>query len=200
MGKGGYKSDSYRIIDQGGLYYVSFAVVAWVDVFTRKEYRDIVIESLQHCQQKKGLESDGYRIYGWCIMSNHAHLIISAKENNVSSVLGDFKKHTSKQIIKAIKGHTGESRRDPIAIGWMLKIFKDAGEENSRNDSYQFWGQDNQPKVIYTEAFAAQKLEYIHNNPVDAGIVEKAEEYIYSSARNYYYGKQCGLIEIEFLL
>ena len=59
--------------------------------------------------------------------------------------------------------------------------------------------QDNQPKVIYTEAFAAQKLEYIHNNPVDAGIVEKAEEYIYSSARNYYYGKQCGLIEIEFL-
>jgi REP element-mobilizing transposase RayT len=152
MGKGGYK-----IIDQGGLYYVSFAVVAWVDVFTRKEYRDIVIESLQHCQQKKGLE-----IYGWCIMSNHAHLIISAKENNVSSVLGDFKKHTSKQIIKAIKEHPGESRRE-----WMLKIFKDAGEENSRNDSYQFWGQDNQPKVIYTEAFAAQKLEYIHNNPVD---------------------------------
>ena len=81
----------------------------------------------------------------------------------------------------------------------MLKIFKDAGEQNSRNESYQFWIQDNQPKVIYTQAFAAQKLEYIHNNPVDAGIVEKAEEYIYSSARNYYYGKQCGLIEIEFL-
>jgi hypothetical protein len=52
---------------------------------------------------------------------------------------------------------------------------------------------------IYTE-FGKQKLEYIHNNPVDAGIVEKAEEYIYSSARDYYYGKQCGLIKIEFLL
>ncbi|HWH63372.1 MAG TPA: transposase [Ginsengibacter sp.] len=81
MSKGGYK-----IFDQGGLYYVSFAVVGWVDVFTRKEYRDIVIESLQYCQKEKGLV-----IYGWCIMSNHAHLIISAKENNVSSVLGDFK-------------------------------------------------------------------------------------------------------------
>ena len=56
MSKGGYK-----IIDQGGLYYVSFAVVAWVDVFTRKDYRDIVIESLQHCQQEKGLI-----VYGWC--------------------------------------------------------------------------------------------------------------------------------------
>jgi putative transposase len=150
---------------------------------------------LQYCQQEKGLV-----IYSWCIMSNHAHLIISAKENNVSSVLGDFKKHTSKQIIKAIKEHPGESRRDPIAIGWMLKIFKDAGEKNSRNSNYQFWQQDNQPKVIYTPTFAAQKLEYIHNNLVDAGIVEKAEEYIYSSARNYYYGKQCGLIKIEFLL
>jgi len=82
----------------------------------------------------------------------------------------------------------------------MLKIFKEAGEQNSRNDSYQFWIPDNQPKVIYMEAFAAQKLEYIHNNPVDAGSVEKAEEYIYSSARNYYFGKQCGLTEIEFML
>ena len=80
MSKGGYK-----IIDQGGLYYVIFAVAEWVDVFTRKDYRDIVIESLQHCQQEKGLI-----IYGWRIMSNHVHLIISANENNVSDVLGDF--------------------------------------------------------------------------------------------------------------
>ena len=185
MSKGGYK-----IFDQGGLYYVSFAVVERVDVFTRKEYRDIVIDSVKHCQEKKGLE-----IYGWCIMSNHVHLIISAKEDNVSAVLGDFKKYTSKKIIKAIKEHPGESRRE-----WMLKIFKEAGEQNSRNDSCQFWIQDNQPKIIYSEAFAAQKPEYIHNNPVEAGIVEKSEEYIYSSARDYYYGKQCGLIKIEFLL
>lgn len=109
MSKGGYK-----IFDQGGLYYVSFAVAAWVDlpcrqagVFTRKDYRDIVIESLQHCQSEKGLV-----IYGWCIMSNHAHLIISAKENNVSDVLGDFKKFTSKKIIKAIREHPGESRKE----------------------------------------------------------------------------------------
>ena len=175
MGKGGYK-----IFDQGGLYYVSFAVVEWVDVFTRKEHRDIVIDSVKH---------------GWCIMSNHVHLIISAKEDNVSAVLGDFKKYTSKKIIKAIKEHPGESRSE-----WMLKIFKEAGEQNSRNDSYQFWIQYNQPKIIYSEAFAAQKPEYIHNNPVEAGIVEKSEEYIYSSARDYYYGKQCGLIKIEFLL
>ncbi|HEY8688520.1 MAG TPA: transposase [Chitinophagaceae bacterium] len=185
MGIGGYK-----ITDQSATYFVSFAVVAWVDVFTRKEYRDIVIESLKHCQEKKGLV-----IYGWCIMSNHLHLIISAKENNVSGVLGDFKKFTSKKLIDSILNNPGESRKE-----WMIKIFKEAGELNSRNTNYQFWQQDNEPKIIFTPQFASQKLEYIHNNPVEAGIVEKAEEYIYSSARDYYYGKQCGLIKIEFLL
>ncbi len=59
---------------------------------------------------------------------------------------------------------------------------------------------DNQPKIIYTPPFAAQKLEYIHNNPVEAGIVEKAEECIYSSARDNYSRKQGGLIKIEFLI
>src|SRR5436190_18381370 len=141
MSTGGYK-----IIDQRGMYYVTFAVVAWVDVFTRKDYRDIVVESLQHCQLEKGLV-----IYGWCIMSNHAHLIISAKENNVSDVLGGFKKFTSKQITKAIIEHPGESRKE-----WMLRIFKEAGDKNSRNVNYQFWQQDNQPKIIYTPEFAAQ--------------------------------------------
>lgn len=109
--------------------------------------------------------------------------------------MGDFKKYTSKQIIKAIIDHTAESRKE-----WMINIFKTAGNENSRNTDYQFWQQDNQPKIILTPSFAAQKLNYIHNNPVDAGIVEKAENYIYSSAQDYYLGKQYGLIQIEFLL
>ena len=77
---------------------------------------------------------------------------------------------------------------------------KEAGDKNSRNANYQFWQQDNQPKIIYAPEFGAQKLEYIHNNPVKAGLVEKAEEYIYSSARDYYYGKKWELIRIEFLL
>ena len=122
MSKGGYK-----IFDQGGMYFVSFAVVAWVDVFTRQEYRDLLIESLKHCQQEQGLV-----IYGWCIMSNHMHLIISAKENNVSGVLGNFKKFTSKKLVAAIQNNASESRKE-----WMLKIFKEAGEFNSSPDSYR---------------------------------------------------------------
>ena len=61
MSTGGYK-----ITDQGAMYFVSFAVVGWIDIFSRKEYRDIIIESLKYCQEHKGLV-----IYAWCIMSNH---------------------------------------------------------------------------------------------------------------------------------
>lgn len=73
------------------------------------------------------------------------------------------------------------------------------GSLNSRNSKYQFWRQDNQPKEMYSEHFIKQKLEYIHNNPVAEGIVDKAEEYLFSSARDYYHGKKIGLLEIEWL-
>jgi REP element-mobilizing transposase RayT len=127
-------------------------------------------------------------------MSNHLHLIASAKESNLSDILRDFKKFTSKQIIKAILDNEHESRKE-----WMLSIFKQAGEENSRNSEYQFWRQDNQPKELYSSSFVFQKLSYIHNNPVEAGIVDKPEEYLHSSARDYKLTKRCGLLDVVFI-
>ena len=179
----------YKIRNQAAAHFITFAVVGWVDVFTRKDYRDIVLESIRHCQKEKGL-----LLHAWCIMSNHLHLIVAAKENNLSDILRDFKKFTSKQIIKAIQNNEQESRRE-----WMLEIFKKAGETNGRNSEYQFWRQDNQPKELYSPSFVFQKLNYIHNNPVEAGIVDKPEEYLYSSARDYKQTKKCGLLEVVFI-
>ncbi|MEO6455198.1 MAG: transposase [Ginsengibacter sp.] len=87
-------SGGYKITDQAATYFVSFAVVGWVDVFTRKEYRDVVIDSLKYCQPNKGLV-----IYAWCIMSNHVHLIISAKENNISKVSGSLKNLPANKLL-----------------------------------------------------------------------------------------------------
>lgn len=188
---------SYRIGDQNGLYYLTFATVGWVDIFTRKYYRDIVVESLQYCQKEKGLV-----LYAWCIMSNHIHLIARAEEGfKLSDILRDFKKHTSKEIAKAIENnHTKggelnkESRRE-----WLLELLAKAGASNKKNETYQLWRNDNHPIELFKDHAANQKLAYIHNNPVSAGIVDKAEEYIYSSARDYYKGEHCGLIKIEYL-
>jgi len=184
MGIGGYK-----IRDKQGIHFITFAVVGWVDVFTRKAYRDIVVDNLRYCQQEKGLV-----LHAWCVMSNHVHLVLRAREQNTSDILRDFKKFTSRRVLEAIEANKKESRRD-----WMLDLFKKAGEANSRNKNYQFWRQSNHPVELYGPRFLLQKLNYIHNNPVAAGIVDKAEEYLYSSARDYYYGKSTGLLEIEFL-
>lgn len=81
----------------------------------------------------------------------------------------------------------------------MLNIFRNSGEANSRNGMFQFWRQDNQPKELYSASFVFQKLNCIHNNPVEAGIVSKPEEYLYSSAVDYCRTKKCGLLEVVFI-
>ncbi|MGB1315009.1 MAG: REP-associated tyrosine transposase, partial [Chitinophagales bacterium] len=146
----------YRIGNQFAAHFITFAVVEWVDVFTRQDYSKIVIKSLAHCQKEKGLE-----IFAWCLMSNHIHLIVRSTTGDLSGTLRDFKKFTSKAIIKAINENQTESRRN-----WMLWIFKSAGEKNSRNQTYQFWQQNNQPKELLSNKFIDQKIDYIHNNPI----------------------------------
>ncbi len=178
----------YKIRNKEGIYFVTFAVVEWIDVFTRKDYQQIIIDSLNYCQKEKGLV-----IYAWCLMTNHIHLIISSKNNNLSDILRDFKKYTSKNILNAILNNDTESRKE-----WMISIFKRNGINNYKNKKYQFWRQNNQPKELFSEKFTQEKLDYIHNNPVESGLVEKAEDYLLSSAKNYYFNEK-GLIDIEYL-
>ena len=106
-------------MSEAAIHFITFAVVEWIDVFTRQAYRDIVLDSIKHCQENRGLF-----LYSWCIMSNHLHLIMSAKNKDLSDVLRDFKKFTSKKIIAAIANNRQESRRE-----WMLEIFRKEGEK-----------------------------------------------------------------------
>lgn len=180
----------YKIRNQSAPHFLTLTVVEWVDIFTRQCYRDILLDGLRHCQQYKGL-----RLHAWCIMSNHIHFVAAAKNKDLSNVLRDFKTFTSNQLVKAVKNNRLESRRE-----WMLRVFSEQGRANSRNQQYQFWRQDNHPEELYSGPFTFQKIDYIHNNPVEAGIVLNPWEYLYSSARDYYEGRKCGLIEVDFLI
>ncbi len=179
-----------RIQNPEGVYFVTFATVQWVDVFTRPDYVTIVLESLRHCQQHKGL-----RLHAWCLMSNHLHLMLSTDfGHHPSDVLRDFKKFTSRQIVSAIEqSETGESRRN-----WMLWLFRSAGERNSKNQVYQFWQQETHPIELFSNKFIDQKLDYIHQNPVKAGWVDEPWEYRYSSARDYMNNTK-GLLDLEMI-
>lgn len=165
-------STGYKIVDQEALHYVTFQVVNWVDLFTRKVYRDIVIDSLKFCQTNKGLE-----IYAFIVMSNHIHLLIRSDIGKLSDTIREFKSFTAKQILLAINTES-ESRRE-----WMLNLFEFAAKQHKRNEKYQVWTHENHAELIYSDNFIFQKINYIHDNPVRAGIVENQEDYLYSSAR-----------------
>lgn len=169
-------SRKFRFDDPDGIYFLSISTVFWIDIFTRREYKDILIDSLKHCTKEKGLI-----LFAYVIMSNHIHLIVQTEEDaaSISNTIRDFKKYTAMQIIKCLKENYAESRRE-----WILWMMKKAGERNGNNSNYQFWQQNNHP-IKLNGQWIDEKLEYIHQNPVEAGWTAEPHEYFYSSARNY---------------
>jgi len=169
-------SRKYKFADKESLYFISFAVVYWIDIFIRNEYKEVLLKSWKFCMEKKGLE-----IYGWCIMTSHVHMIVSSNKEPLADIMRDMKKYTSNQLRLSIKQNRAESRKE-----WMLWLMERAGKRNSQNVDFQFWQQDNHPVALRDAKMAHQKLDYIHSNPVEAGFVVKPEDYLYSSARSYY--------------
>ena len=170
------------------MFCITFTVVGWVDVFSKDEYRKIIIDSLIYCQKEKGLVLNAY-----VIMSNHIHLICYTKEPFLmSDFVRDFKKFTSKSIIESIQFNSSESRRE-----WMLRMFAYFAKYNKNNKIYQFWQQDCHPIELQSPKWINQKLAYIHLNPVRNGLVLKAEDYLYSSASAYV--GQGSFVDIELL-
>jgi len=180
-------SDSYQIKDQGGIYFLTCQVVGWVDVFSRKVYRDIVIDSLAYCIKEKSLV-----VYAYVIMTNHVHLIVRSGSEKLSDTIRDFKRFTSNQILKSIDENTIESRKE-----WMEIVFSYHAKYNKRVKDKQFWTHENHAVELTSNEMLDSKMNYIHQNPVRAYWVEKEEDYLYSSARNY--ASLSNLLEIEMI-
>lgn len=119
-------SRKYKVRDNTKLHFVTFATVYWLDIFTRTEYKNLLIDSLRHCQKHKGLA-----IYAWCIMTNHVHLIIGTESSlPLHGIIRDFKAFTSRILREAIEKNPQESRKK-----WLQWIMTNAGKRNSNNNS-----------------------------------------------------------------
>jgi REP element-mobilizing transposase RayT len=94
-------------------------------------------------------------------------------------LLRDFKKHTSKKILEAIENNPQESRKE-----WLLWMFERAGKKQGNITKYQFWQHHNKPIELWSEKVITQKIDYIHNNPIESGFVTNVVDWKYSSARN----------------
>lgn len=166
-------SSRLKIHNNYNPYFITSTVIQWMDALSRPQYKDLLVDSLRYSIINKGLQ-----LHAWVIMSNHFHIIASCEDGNtLSNIMRDIKKFTSRKIIEAIRNNSQESRKQ-----WLMNAFSYAGKYISSNEQYQFWQPDFHPVELTTEEIFLQKLNYLHDNPVRAGIVWKAEDYVYSSA------------------
>ncbi len=165
----------FRKTTSNELFFVTLSVVGWIDLFTRSIYKDIIVQNLQYCQQKENLE-----IYCYVIMTNHLHLICrrcslagceqeQEKEKDLTDLLGRFKSYTSKELLKEIENNMQESRKD-----WMLNLFHEFAKQNKQYSKYHLWQYINHPTLLFSNEVILQKQNYIHENPVKAGMVTEA--------------------------
>lgn len=171
---------SHRI--DGQIYYITSTIYNRLPIFTNARYIIPLIDSLNYYRFQYP-----FRLLGYVIMPDHMHLVTFPKEAAMlSNMMRDFKKFTATRIIRQAQVEQNQK---------LLDAFIYAGTETGRSDK-KVWQDDFWEVNIYTEHFLRQKLNYIHRNPVRAGLVAKPEEYAYSSYRNYVLNDD-RLIEID---
>jgi REP element-mobilizing transposase RayT len=160
----------YRICHEQAPHFLTCTVLNWIPLFTRPQTAGIVLDALRYRQ-----EEHGWKIYGYVILENHLHMIVQAE--NLALELPRFKSYTARQLIDHLK----ECRAERLLQ--QLAFFR---KEYKRDDrDYQCWEEGSHPQLIENEQVLRQKLEYIHQNPVKRGYVDKPEHWRYSSARDY---------------
>jgi REP element-mobilizing transposase RayT len=162
----------WKIYSGVNLYIITTTIVEWQDVFVSIPMFEALVDSLKYCSTHKGLH-----LHGYVIMPNHAHYIISSEPSErISEIMRDFNRFTSQQLTALLD----EGQKINI-----LKVFQKAAEEEKRGNRYKVWQEGFHPIAIDTIDLYQQKLDYLHDNPVRKGFVERAEHWKYSSARNY---------------
>lgn len=164
-------------IDEHGCYFLTLETVDMVDVFTKPVYKQIVVHTLNHFIDNKGLV-----VYGWCLMSNRLYIVAQAQRN---VLLGDirkgFKQFTSEKIIEAVYSEPIEKQ------SWMLQRFEKSTGLFSSQKKLEVWKKVKEPLLIDCNKpeLMAEHLEFLHNAPVKERIVQYPADYYYSSARDY---------------
>jgi putative transposase len=169
----------YKIVELEAPHFITCTIVGWLPIFTRTKYLDIITASLSFCREQKGLS-----LHAYVIIDNHLHLMVSA--DNLSQVIRDFKRHTAKEILAVARQEDKQ---------WLLKQFEFFKSVLKSDSQHQVWQEGFHPQAITTEDMLRQKLEYIHYNPVRIGLVDRPEDWRYSSARDYF--GQAGVLAID---
>ena len=158
-------------------------IVRWAPVFVSDSYFKIILDSLAHLRQHRNLA-----IHAYVIMPNHVHTIVTARNNDLSAIMRDFKKFTSRAIY-----HQAEQEGNHR----LVSVFRASAKRDVRS-RFKVWQDEFHPEAIYSRRFFSQKLEYIHTNPVRKGLATDASQWYYSSFTVYEMGDG-GPLEIDLI-
>ncbi|WP_421879032.1 REP-associated tyrosine transposase [Marinoscillum sp.] len=148
--------------------YVTVTAQDWKPIIKDRAHKEIVTESLRFLVENKRIY-----LYAFVIMDNHIHLIWHIRAGHkMTNVQRDFLKYTAQQIKFSLMANNPE----------LLENMKTKGADRK----YQFWQRNSLSVPLYSAKVFQQKLEYIHQNPVKAGLANKPWEYHYSSAAFYH--------------
>jgi|WetSurMetagenome_2_1015567.scaffolds.fasta_scaffold500774_1 putative transposase len=170
----------YKIAEHGQIYFTTSTFVKWAPVLISKKYFDVLIEAFRFSQENKNL-----KIYSYVILDNHFHLICQA--DKLDNIMRSIKSYSAKRIIELLKT---DNRLN------ILRTFETERSIDKSRCKYQVWQEGYHPQMIMHDKMFKQKIDYIHYNPVKRGLVEKEDDWIYSSACDYINGKE-GLIKIN---
>jgi putative transposase len=169
----GRRGRSFNTTDT--LFFVTSTVVNFAKVFTDEKYCKILIDNIKHYQQRFQFD-----ILAYVIMPSHFHWIVDVKPElgTISGVMRDIKKYSAWQLMEALEND---------GKGPLLRLFR-ASAQGFADQSRRFWMKRFDDEVVRNAGMLRTKIEYIHYNPVKAGLISEPEQFKYSSARNYMLG------------
>ena len=153
------------------LEFFTATILEWHHILSDDAHKRIIIDSLNFL-----VKNDRVFVTAFVIMSNHIHLLWHIRApHKRPDVQRDFLKHTAQMILKELKS------KDAVAY---KKLLVDAADRK-----YQLWERNPLSVGVWNKKVLEQKLNYIHQNPVKAGLSDAAGQYKYSSAAYYETGK-----------
>lgn len=158
--------------DEGYIFFVTTTVVEFAKVFScGSQYYDILVNSLDYV-----LKEHSASLIAYVLMASHVHFVVEMPEGqHISDLMRDFKKYTSTKVRQQLQR---EERSE------LLQVLR-RNASGKKNQVFKLWMDRFDDVVIHDEAMMAVKVDYIHNNPVEAGLVAAPEDWDYSSARDY---------------
>jgi len=166
-------TEMYKIQPKG-LYFVTLTVVGGIDVFTRHEYCDLLVDTLNYCIDNKRL-----RVYEYAILPSQLYMIADVEQGkgNLPKVLRDLKSYSAKLLLRAISEHPEESRKE-----WLMRLFQFFANRYQHDAEHHFWQFGNQPVDIEKVVKKDKPIPSAIDKLLQAKWVDDPRHYIYCSA------------------